>query len=251
MKNSLLILSVASLVGFSVHAETAKPTSAKPEAAKVAPKVEVKSVVTASAKVAAPVQVQTQAQKPAVTPALDIDLSEFNNLDPKHLVPTKPLKQALTYYKMHPKEFPNKNYMVIIDYSQHSSKKRMYIINLKTGAVDQHKTAHGKGSDASGTGYAKTFGNDDGTHKSSVGFFRTAETYVGKHGYSLRLEGLSPTNDEAYDRAIVIHAASYVNDNGSGAVGRSWGCPAIDPKIYKQVISEIKEGALIYAYNGK
>ena len=244
MKVNLVILGVVSLVGFSGFAENTKPAAKSVPVPVARPTAQIEADKSA-AQAAAKASVQSS------TAATDVDLSEFDKLDPNHVVPTKPFKQALTYFKMHPKEFPNKNYIVIIDYTQNSSKKRMYIVNLKTGAVEQHKTAHGRGSDPNASGYAKTFSNDDGTHKSSVGFFRTAETYVGKHGYSLRLEGLSPTNDEAYDRAIVIHAASYVNDNGSGTVGRSWGCPAIDPKVYKQVISEIKEGALIYAYNGK
>jgi hypothetical protein len=80
---------------------------------------------------------------------------------------------------------------------------------------------------------------------SSLGFYLTAETYNGEHGYSLRLDGLSSTNSNARERAIVIHAADYVAPGEK--IGRSWGCPAVEPRYHQQIIDELKEGALIYA----
>ena len=60
----------------------------------------------------------------------------------------------------------------------------------------------------------------------------------------MRLDGLSSTNSNARKRAIVVHPATYVSDSASRA-GRSWGCPALDPKVSKSVIDRIKGGSLM------
>ena len=87
---------------------------------------------------------------------------------------------------------------------------------------------------------------------SSIGFFRTSETYYGKHGYSLKLRGLeSAFNDKSEDRAIVIHKASYVSEEfikKYGRLGRSWGCPALPVKSAGKIIDEIKNGTCLFIY---
>ena len=179
------------------------------------------------------------------------DLKEFDHIDPRHIVPDRPLRQALTYYKVNRDRFSNQDYIVVIDFTQPSSNERMYIINLKTGAVDTHATSHGRGSDPARIGRAQKFSNRNNSHASSLGFYRTAETYMGKHGYSLRLDGLSPTNSNARDRAVVVHAASYVRDDSRQMAGRSHGCPAVDPRVLRKVVGQIKGGALMYAWAGQ
>ena len=88
---------------------------------------------------------------------------------------------------------------------------------------------------------------------SSLGFFVTGETYFGRYGYSLKLEGLEPgINDNARKRAIVIHGADYVSKKfieEYGWLGRSWGCPALPQDLTKFVIDEIKEGQCLFAYS--
>ena len=87
---------------------------------------------------------------------------------------------------------------------------------------------------------------------SSPGFFRTAETYQGKHGYSLKLDGLEEgINNHARDRLIVIHGADYVSEafiDEHGRIGRSWGCPALPPHLTEEVINLIKEGSCLYIH---
>ncbi len=85
---------------------------------------------------------------------------------------------------------------------------------------------------------------------SSLGFFLTAEEYIGKHGRSMRLDGLSVSNSKARERAIVIHGAPYVNETRS-ILGRSHGCPAVDNKLINQVIDSLKEGSLIFSWAGE
>lgn len=180
-------------------------------------------------------------------PGAPSDSSRWRHLDPRNVVPQTLLDQALHYFELHESKFRNKNYITVIDYSQHSSKNRLYLVNLKTGDVEQHLAAHGSGSERSNSGWAPGFSNSNGSHLTSVGFFMTAETYSGSHGYSLRLDGLSTTNSNARARAIVIHPADYVKP-GMNPIGRSWGCPALYPKVSKSIIDRIKGGSMIYSY---
>jgi hypothetical protein len=167
-------------------------------------------------------------------------------------VPSEALSEALekaNYF--YQKKLTQTTWMVIIDFDQHSSKKRGYLINLKTGATEAFLVAHGIGSD-DGDGQAIDFSNHSGSHKSSLGLYLTAETYSGDHGYSLKLDGKESTNSAARSRAIVVHPADYVSDafvKTNARTGRSHGCPAIDPKISKRVIDLIKGGSLFYIYS--
>lgn len=152
--------------------------------------------------------------------------------------------KAYKYYRENQAIIKNKKYIAVVDFSKHSSKKRFYIIDIKTGKIESFLVSHGKGSDPQNTGYAKYFSNEPGSLKTSLGFYLTLNDYYGKHGYSLRLKGLSSTNSAALKRAIVIHGASYVTP---GYVGRSWGCFAFQESKVNYIIEKLKDGALIYA----
>lgn len=173
-------------------------------------------------------------------------LQKYNFVDPTRMVRTDALAKALVYFDANKSNFKNQNYVSVIDFAKHSSEPRFYIISMKTGAVWAIRVAHGKGSDANHDGYAEKFSNTSGAHASSLGFYRTAETYQGGHGLSLRLDGLSSTNSKARSRAVVIHGANYVQDTNVKQ-GRSWGCPAVSMQNLKNVIGYIKGGSLIYA----
>jgi hypothetical protein len=141
--------------------------------------------------------------------------------------------------------------LTVIDYSQPSSLRRLWVLDLKTGQVlFTERVAHGKNT---GNLEARHFSNEEGSNQSSLGLFRTAETYRGKHGYSLRLDGLEPgINDAARDRAIVMHGADYATGafaRKHGRLGRSWGCPALDPAISADVIDTISGGTLLFAWH--
>lgn len=173
-------------------------------------------------------------------------LARYDHLDPQHLVPTPALATALVYFDKHQAQIRNKSYLAVIDFSQNSSRKRFYIVNMQTGVVWNIHVAHGKGSDQNFDGFAESFSNEDDTHKSSLGFYLTDETYFGDHGLSLRLDGLSSTNSNARARAIVVHGADYVQETDV-VQGRSWGCPAVAMENRDTVIRLLKDGALIYA----
>lgn len=138
----------------------------------------------------------------------------------------------------------------VIDFSLASDQRRLWVVDLQDGRVLFHeRVAHGSGS---GGRFATRFGDEEGSHRSSLGLYRTGRTYHGKHGRSLRLDGLEPSNAHARDRAIVIHAADYVTDSfvrEHGRAGRSWGCPALDPAVAQQVIDDLPQGTLLLAWH--
>ena len=110
--------------------------------------------------------------------------------------------------------------------------------------------AHGK---KSGNKYAKKFSNLPNSNESSIGFYITGETYTGKHGLSLRLDGMDKGfNDNARKRAIVMHGAKYVSGDfikKYGRLGRSLGCPSLSMNIYKDVIDTIRDGSILFIYS--
>jgi hypothetical protein len=145
----------------------------------------------------------------------------------------------------------NTNVLTIIDYSKSSATRRLYTIDLNNYQLLFHTwVSHGKNS---GKEYATSFSNKMSSNKSSVGFFITDNTYRGKHGYSLRLRGLEKgINDNAHSRAIVMHAADYVNPSIAdrrGYIGRSQGCPAVMPSLHKPIIQTIKDQTCIFIYH--
>lgn len=140
--------------------------------------------------------------------------------------------------------------LAVIDYSLPSTEIRLWVFDLVTRQLlfAEH-VAHGQGT---GENFARDFSNRDGSHQTSLGLFKTVDTYFGKNGYSLRMQGLEPgTNDAAMARAIVMHGAPYVNPSEAkqkGRLGRSWGCPAVRPEVAQAVIDSLKNGQMIFSY---
>ncbi|MTI29816.1 murein L,D-transpeptidase catalytic domain family protein, partial [Xanthovirga aplysinae] len=142
------------------------------------------------------------------------------------------------------------NILTIIDFSKPSDQKRFFVIDLrKAKIVYKSLVAHGRNS---GLKMATEFSNIPQSLQSSLGLFLTAETYFGKHGLSLRLDGLEEgINDNARRRLIVIHSADYAESSfvqRFGRLGRSFGCPALPKKDYKKVIDRIKDKSALYIY---
>jgi hypothetical protein len=142
------------------------------------------------------------------------------------------------------------NILSIVDFSQPSTAKRLFIVDLETcKLLFNTYVAHGRNS---GLNEASSFSNEAESFKSSLGFYSTASTYAGKHGYSLQLEGLEKGfNDKALSRGIVMHAADYVDESiakAQGRIGRSLGCPAVPEKLHKPIISAIANGSCLFIY---
>lgn len=140
--------------------------------------------------------------------------------------------------------------LTVIDYSIASDKPRLFTFNLAARKLlFRELVAHGKNS---GGNRANFFSNSPGSLATSLGLFVTADTYIGSNGYSLRLKGLEEgVNDMAWDRAIVMHGASYVSRaaiRALGRLGRSWGCPAVRAEMARKIIDTVKGGSPIFAY---
>ena len=146
-----------------------------------------------------------------------------------------------------------KNILTIIDFNKPSTENRLFIIDLeKHTIIHESLVAHGRNS---GWDIPESFSNVINSKKSSLGFFLTAETYTGKHGLSLKLDGLEKDiNDNARKRHIVIHSADYVSNrfiDKAGRLGRSFGCPSLPFENYDKIIDLIKNKSLIFIYSNQ
>jgi len=144
--------------------------------------------------------------------------------------------------------------LTVIDYALPSSQRRLWVLEPDTRRILFHEfVAHGRGSaPESNPDLATRFGNQPGSFRSSLGTFLTGDVYTGEHGTSLRLLGLDPgVNDLAFERRIVIHPAEYVGPafraRSGGRLGRSWGCPALDPGVAPLIIERIQAGSVLFA----
>ncbi len=145
----------------------------------------------------------------------------------------------------------NDHIISIVDFTRPSSEKRLFVIDLKKYKVLFNTyVAHGQGS---GAEMATKFSNIPESFQSSLGFYKTSGTYIGKNGFSMKLEGLeNGINDLAYERAIVMHGAPYVSEDmarSQGHIGRSWGCPAVPEKLNKPIIEKIKNGSCLFIFS--
>ncbi|MDQ0639519.1 hypothetical protein QF042_003084 [Pedobacter sp. W3I1] len=144
-----------------------------------------------------------------------------------------------------------KSILTIADFDQESSKKRLYIIDLASKKLLLNTwVAHGQNS---GGDKPSNFSNNINSNQSSLGFYLTGEIYYGKHGRSLKLDGMDQGfNSNARERAIVVHGASYVSQKSIdqlGRLGRSQGCPAVPAKLADQVINTISDRTVLFINN--
>lgn len=140
--------------------------------------------------------------------------------------------------------------LAVIDYSMPSTQKRLWVFDVANHKLlFREHVSHGQGS---GEKIATRFSNVEGSYATSLGLYRTAETYIGSNGYSMRMDGLEPGfNDAARQRAIVMHGAWYANPDlirTQGRLGRSQGCPALREGIARVVIDTMKQQQLLFAY---
>jgi hypothetical protein len=144
-----------------------------------------------------------------------------------------------------------KNILTIIDFSLPSTANRLWVIDLdKNKVLFQTLVAHGKNT---GEDMAKIFSNKAESYQSSLGFYATAEVYNGKHGLSLKLDGLQKgLNDKARERAVVMHGADYVSETfikQHKRLGRSQGCPAVPVEMNEKIINVIKDKSCLFIFH--
>lgn len=155
------------------------------------------------------------------------------------------------YYKLAAQNLVEKEILTIIDFSLSSTQKRMWVLDMKNHEVLIHSVvAHGKNT---GGEFATQFSNKVNSLQSSLGFYLTAETYMGGNGYSLFIDGMEEEfNSKARERYVVIHGAGYANPEsikGLGRLGRSYGCPAVPTALTNEFIDTIKERSVLYIHS--
>ena len=164
-------------------------------------------------------------------------------------IPREALDKAFAWFREHPEQIKNRNYITIINFDLPSTARRMYVIDLKTGAVEDLLVAHGK---QSGENYATKFSNTPGSNMSSLGIYLIDKpTPTSKRGMALLLDGMEPTNSKARPREILLHGAPYVSDkyiSENGRLGRSLGCPAVDAAVIDRLIEQLQGGSVMLIY---
>lgn len=155
------------------------------------------------------------------------------------------------FYKLKEKGLVTKDILTLVDFSLSSNTKRLWVIDLSTNTILYNSlVAHGRNT---GNEFANSFSNSAESYKSSLGFYATGEVYNGKHGLSLKLDGLEPgVNSNARNRAVVVHGADYVSESfikNNSRLGRSLGCPAIPVEMTGKIINTIKDKSCLFIYH--
>lgn len=155
------------------------------------------------------------------------------------------------FYLLKEKGIVKKDVLTLIDFSLSSNTKRLWVIDLVSKKILFNSlVAHGRNT---GEEFATSFSNKASSFKSSLGFYVTGEIYQGKHGNSLKLDGLEKgINDKARERGVVMHAANYVSNlfiKNNNRLGRSQGCPAIPVEFSNQIINVIKNKSCLFIYH--
>lgn len=177
----------------------------------------------------------------------------YSNLNSNHF--SMPKLESFTealkgFYLLKEKGLVQKNILTLIDFSLSSNSKRLWVIDLTTNTILYNSlVAHGRNT---GDEFASSFSNSAQSFKSSLGFYATGEIYTGKHGKSLKLDGLEKgINSNARERAVVIHGANYVSNSfiqNNKRLGRSLGCPAIPMELTNEIIQTIKDKSCLFVY---
>ena len=161
-------------------------------------------------------------------------------------------KKALQgFYLLKQKGLVKKDILTLVDFSLSANSKRLWVIDLTTNTILFHSlVAHGRNT---GEEFAGAFSNTNESFKSSLGFYATGEIYNGKHGKSLKLDGLEKgVNDNARNRGVVVHGADYVSDSfikNHRRLGRSQGCPALPVELTNDIINAIKDQSCLFIYH--
>ena len=192
-----------------------------------------------------PVNAGLQPITPAVAPV------PKTVMDPQGLIRKDLLEAGLKSLDLHGARIPNRDAIYLVDFDRHSSKPRLYRLNLQSGAVDAYRTAHGRGSDPMHTGFAQMFSNVPESYTSSLGAYVTAGMSSGAvHSENVLLDGLDYSNSLARERAIIVHGADYCEPSylqAFGKLGRSNGCFSVSNEDLAVLRPAMASGRLIFA----
>jgi hypothetical protein len=191
----------------------------------------------------------TQDAAPIVPPAAPIVPARPRVMvDP--IVDPRIVARARAAFDRHRSKITHGDIVGIADFTRASREDRFFLLDTNTGRVTRHLVSHGRGSDPAHTGFLQHFSNRVGSEASSNGAYVTGSYYHGKYGRSMRVRGLDPTNDNAEERAIVVHTAWYAEPNvaqETGRLGRSEGCFALPHRSLQEVLARLGPGRFLYA----
>lgn len=172
-------------------------------------------------------------------------------LDPLGLIPKDLVAAGLAALERHREQITTRDAIFLVDFKAHSSRERFFRLDLGAGSVTAFRTAHGRGSDPEHTGFAQMFSNTPDSNASSLGAYVTGGQGFGlRHGANVGLDGLDPTNSEARDRAIIVHAADYCEPaylSAFGKLGRSNGCFSVSNADLETLRPALDRGRLLLA----
>lgn len=164
------------------------------------------------------------------------------------LVANSRIDQAKEFCKKHQLDT---QVIVFVNMQRHSGKNRLFVYHSDSGRVIKkglcsHGSCSGRGNLADGEGYSQVvFSNQEGSYCSSLGKYK-----IGKRGWSnygihvnYKLHGLESTNDNAYDRIIVLHSFEMVPDNEvyPEYIVTSLGCPMVSDNMMRYLDDLLKE----------
>lgn len=128
------------------------------------------------------------------------------------------------------------DYVVVVDYDLPIFVDRFFVFNSRTKKLEfSSMVGHAY---RSGVIKPRFFSNEKGSNRTSYGTYKVGKNYYGKFGKSVKLHGLENTNSNAYNRAIVVHKASY----GKYGVLYSHGCFTFLEKDYSEVLKYLTPG---------
>lgn len=130
----------------------------------------------------------------------------------------------------------NRDIAFFIDMKIHSGKNRFFIYDLKNQKImDKGLVAHGSGSETRVAGTLK-FSNTNNSLCTALGNYSIGNSYVGKFGKAYKLFGLDTTNNNAFDRNIVLHYYFDVPYNEQETyICNSFGCPMVNEEFYNRI----------------
>ncbi len=243
--HSLWVLFVATAVGCAVTSEDGEPSSSRDESGDRETTREGEQTATADE-----LAFGDRNREGFVEPQFDAAqkasvLAKYTHMDPTDVVPQLLQENVLQYFDFNESRLQNTKYVTVIDMSIHAGTPRFFLIDMVSGAVQSTVLAHGEGSDPEDDGIPKVFRNVNNSLMTSLGYYKTAETYTGSWGFSLKLDGLSATNSIVRERYVAMHGATYVARN-KAKHGRSWGCPALPMNEKDAFIGKVRGGSLLY-----
>ena len=146
----------------------------------------------------------------------------------------------------------NENVCFLIDMSLASGQTRFFIYDMKKDSIlSKGLVAHGNCFEYWLEG--RRYSNVVGSGCTSLGKYKIGAFYTGKFGYSYKLHGLDSSNNNAYERTVVLHSHSCVPQGEvADEICQSNGCPTVALDFLQQlksIINNSKKPLLLWIYN--